>query len=83
MNPARTFNNVDFPAPEGPMIAVNSPALKSPLTPCRISFVSEKNKIKIIIFKTTYPIIYIYFQISNFNDNLISYKLYNSRIMIR
>lgn len=29
--PARIFSNVDFPAPEGPIIAVNSPDLNFPL----------------------------------------------------
>lgn len=39
--PARIFNRVLFPAPEGPIIAVNSPDLNSPLTPCKISFFTK------------------------------------------
>lgn len=39
VNPARTSMRVDFPAPEGPKIAVNSPDLKFPLmvfNSCRV-----------------------------------------------
>lgn len=32
VNPAKTSINVDFPAPDSPIIAVSSPALNSPLT---------------------------------------------------
>ena len=31
-------SNVDFPAPEGPRIAVSSPDLNCPLSPLRIVF---------------------------------------------
>lgn len=31
MKPAKTSINVDFPAPDNPIIAVSSPALNSPL----------------------------------------------------
>lgn len=31
--PAKIFKSVDFPAPDGPIMAVNSPAANSPLTP--------------------------------------------------
>lgn len=34
----------DFPAPEGPIIAVSWPDLKSPDTPFRIVFVSKTKK---------------------------------------
>ncbi|CAD6232944.1 GSCOCG00007062001-RA-CDS [Cotesia congregata] len=33
VNPAKTFSKVDLPAPDGPIIAVSSPARNSPLTP--------------------------------------------------
>lgn len=36
--PARTLRSVDFPAPDGPSIAVNSPDLNWPLTPLNINF---------------------------------------------
>lgn len=39
------FNNVVFPAPEGPIIAVISPELNFPDIPWRICFVAETNKI--------------------------------------
>lgn len=38
VKPASAFSSVDFPAPDGPIIATNSPDLNSPLMPCRISF---------------------------------------------
>lgn len=38
--PVRMFSSVDFPAPEGPMIAVNSLDLSLPLTDLRIVFTS-------------------------------------------
>lgn len=44
MKPVKMFNKVDLPAPEGPMIAVNSPDLNSPDTDLRMSRVSVKNK---------------------------------------
>lgn len=40
VNPANMSNNVLFPAPDGPMIAVNSPDLKSPFISRRICFSS-------------------------------------------
>jgi len=40
--PARTLSSVDFPAPEGPRITVNSPDLNCPLSPLRIIFDSVK-----------------------------------------
>lgn len=36
--PARIFNKVDFPAPEGPNIAVKCPDLNCPLIPFNITF---------------------------------------------
>lgn len=36
------FNSVDFPAPLGPIIAVNSPDLNSPETPFNTDFCSER-----------------------------------------
>lgn len=42
------FRSVDFPAPEGPMIAVNSPDLNSPDTDLRMSRVSVKRKQKLV-----------------------------------
>lgn len=36
------FNSVDFPAPEGPIIAVNSPALNVPEMPLSTVFFSMK-----------------------------------------
>lgn len=47
VNAAKTFNKVDFPAPDGPMMAVNSPDLNSPLTPLRIFLVARKIRKKI------------------------------------
>lgn len=41
VNPVMTSMSVLFPAPEGPIIAVNSPARNSPFKLSRISFVSE------------------------------------------
>jgi len=35
----------DFPAPDGPIIAVNSPQLKRPETPLRTVFVSKKTQL--------------------------------------
>lgn len=52
MKPVNIFNNDDFPAPEGPRIAVNSPDLKRPDTPFRTVFFSEIikiNKHKLIV----------------------------------
>lgn len=45
--PVRIFNNVDFPAPEGPIIAVSSLDRSLPLTDLRIVFTSE-NEIKLL-----------------------------------
>lgn len=42
--PDRISNSVDLPAPDGPIIAVNSPARNSPLNPFRIVFGSGKKK---------------------------------------
>jgi len=39
--PVRMFSSVDFPAPEGPIIAVSSPDRSLPLTDFRIVFTSE------------------------------------------
>lgn len=44
MKPVRIFNNVLFPAPEGPIMAVNSPDLNSPETPFNMVFLTEKKK---------------------------------------
>lgn len=41
MNPVKIFNNVDLPAPLGPIIAVNSPDLNSPDTPFSTVFWAE------------------------------------------
>lgn len=38
--PVRIFSRVDFPAPEGPIMAVNSPDLNLPLTDLRIVLAS-------------------------------------------
>lgn len=35
--PAKIFNIVDFPAPDGPIMAVSSPDRNAPDIPCRIS----------------------------------------------
>lgn len=43
--PARTFNNVDLPAPLGPSIAVNWFDLNLPLTPRKITLFPA-NKIR-------------------------------------
>lgn len=42
MYPVRMFSNVDFPAPLGPIIAVNSPDLNSPDTPLSTVFCTVK-----------------------------------------
>lgn len=39
--PARIFSSVDFPAPDGPIIAVSSPDLNSPVKPFKIILFSE------------------------------------------
>ena len=39
--PAKMLSRVDFPAPEGPMIAVSCPGRNTPVTPSRIVFRSE------------------------------------------
>ncbi|CAD6217259.1 GSCOCG00004752001-RA-CDS [Cotesia congregata] len=41
-----TFSKVDFPAPEGPIMAVNSPDLKQPLTPFRIGFLGLRKPVR-------------------------------------
>ncbi len=46
MKPVKMFNNVDLPAPEGPIMAVNSPDLNSPETDLRMSRVSVLMKKK-------------------------------------
>lgn len=38
--PASKFNSVLFPAPLGPIMAVNWPDRKAPFNPCKISFFS-------------------------------------------
>ncbi len=38
--PARMFSNEVFPAPEGPIIAVNCPDRNDPLTPRNITFLA-------------------------------------------
>lgn len=50
VNPESTRSNEDFPAPDGPMIAINCPELKLPDTPFRTSFVSANNEIKILSY---------------------------------
>lgn len=40
-NPVRILRSVDFPAPDGPIIAVNSPQLKRPETPLSTCFFSK------------------------------------------
>lgn len=42
--PARIFNKVDFPAPEGPNIAVKCPDLNCPLIPFNITFLPMTHK---------------------------------------
>lgn len=39
--PVRMFKRVDFPAPEGPIIAVSSPDRSLPLTDFKIVFTSK------------------------------------------
>lgn len=46
VNPVRMLSNDDFPAPEGPIIAVSSPDLKQPDTLLRICL-SSGNKLKL------------------------------------
>ncbi|GBN16228.1 hypothetical protein AVEN_212584-1, partial [Araneus ventricosus] len=36
VNPDRTLRRVDFPAPEGPMMAISSPVFALPETPFRM-----------------------------------------------
>lgn len=38
----RILRSVDFPAPEGPMMTVNSPELKRPETPLSTCFFSKR-----------------------------------------
>lgn len=42
--PVRMFSSEDFPAPEGPIIAVSSPELNFPDTPFRTVFLSGKRR---------------------------------------
>lgn len=42
--PAKISINVDFPAPDGPIIAVSSPDLNSPFKPFKIVLFSAKKK---------------------------------------
>ena len=48
LNPDKIFKRVLFPAPDGPKIADNWPALKLPLTPCKIVLLSGERKKKLI-----------------------------------
>lgn len=48
--PVRMFKSVDFPAPEGPMIAVNSPDRRRPLTDFRIVFASASKSYNFTCF---------------------------------
>jgi hypothetical protein len=48
VNPESTRSNEDFPAPEGPMMAVNCPELKLPDTFFSTSFFSANNEIKFL-----------------------------------
>lgn len=41
-NPVRIFSRLDFPAPDGPIMAVNSPDLKWPDNPFKMVLVSAK-----------------------------------------
>lgn len=43
-NPVNIFSNEDFPAPDGPIMAVSSPDLKVPDTPFRIVFFPAKKR---------------------------------------
>lgn len=49
MNPVNIFKRDDFPAPLGPIIAVNSPDLNVPETPFNIGFLSAQRNIQILI----------------------------------
>lgn len=46
------LSNVDFPAPEGPRIAVSCPDLNCPLIFLKISFDAETNNVKIYEYLT-------------------------------
>lgn len=46
MKPVKMLRSVLLPAPEGPIIAVNSPDLNSPETPFKMVFVATKKKRK-------------------------------------
>lgn len=51
MKPVRIFKSVLLPAPDGPIIAVSSPHLNSPETPCNIVFFAVKwNESILIVF---------------------------------
>ena len=41
--PDKTFSKVDFPAPDGPIIAVSSPVINVPDTPFRIFLPETKD----------------------------------------
>lgn len=41
LNPEMAFKSEDLPAPDGPIIALNCPFLKTPLTPCNKHFFFE------------------------------------------
>lgn len=45
LKPVRKFSNDDFPAPDGPIMAVSSPDLKCPETPFNICFFPITNKL--------------------------------------
>lgn len=58
--PVRMFNKVDFPAPDGPIIAVNSPDRSRPLTFFKIVFTPEKKE-KILVIDDLALKYYSYF----------------------
>lgn len=41
LKPEIAFSKLDLPAPDGPIIALNCPFLKTPLTPCNRHFFFE------------------------------------------
>lgn len=53
--PDRAFNNVDLPAPLGPMMAIKFPLGKVPLTLWRISFLAVKGRKKFVFDKNLSP----------------------------
>ena len=42
--PAKMFMRVLFPAPDGPIIAVNSPGLRLPETPCKMVLLGPRRE---------------------------------------